>query len=116
MIQNLIKKIVDNLSQDLLKPEYLAGNRTNPLSGHCYVAAETLYHLAGGKNSGLIVKRARDDDGVVHWWLEKSNGKILDPTAGQYRFGKAPYKRGVAGGFLTKLPSKRSKIFISRCS
>ena len=65
-----VSAIQSNLTPDLLKPEYRKLNQENRMFGHCYVASEALFHLAGGKTSGLKIKRGRDDSGIVHWWLE----------------------------------------------
>ena len=48
--QSLIKKIQSVLTPDLLKGMW---NKKfdNPLAGHCYVAAETLYWMLGGPES-----------------------------------------------------------------
>lgn len=60
--------------------------------------------------------RARDEDGVVHWWLEDEKGAILDPTAEQYTdLGKTPpYSKGRRGGFLTKAPSYRARTILDQ--
>lgn len=109
----LITKICKNLTPNLLKPEYTRINKFNPTYGHCYIACEALYHLLGGKQSGLDVYRARDADGVVHWWL-KDGVEIIDPTKDQYlSIGKRPpYDNGKKGGFLTKKPSKRAEFLL----
>ena len=115
-IDSLKMKIQSKLTPDLLKPEYKSYNKFVPAFGHCYVASEALYHLSGGKASGLSVKRARDDFQITHWWLEDSQGNIFDPTADQYRYHKIdpPYSRGVKTGFLTKSASKRAMTLIKR--
>ena len=43
---SLRKKIVRNLSDDLLKKEYLSVENKNKYTGHCYVASETYYHVS----------------------------------------------------------------------
>jgi len=87
----------------------------NPLYGHCYVASETLYHLLGGKMSPYVPFRARDRNGVVHWWLG-NGGRIIDPTASQYFLEDAqpPYQTGKHCSFLTREPSKRARILMIR--
>jgi len=116
LIEYLSSKIKSKLSPDLLKPKYRLINSYNPMYGHCYIASEALFHLNGGKASGLSIKRARDDFGISHWWLESDDGEILDLTADQYKvFGfDPPYSKGVKTGFLTKEPSKRAKLLMSR--
>lgn len=110
MSEQLIIKIQKVLTPDLLKKEYLARNKSNPLFGHCYVATEALYHLLKEFDK---FKPCRAEK---HWWLQDSQGNILDPTAEQYtRVGlKPPYEKGIRGGFLTKTPSKRASIVIKR--
>lgn len=105
----LSEKIRQNLSFDLVKDGYQG---KTPLHGSCYIASEAFYHLFGGEKSGLVVKRRKLDNGVVHWWLER-NGEIIDITKGQFDF-RVPYETGRNGGFLTKEPSKRCQILIKR--
>ena len=110
-----IEKIQSSLSVDLLKKEYQKENKINFLFGHCYVATETLYHLMNNKEVKPCC--ARDDEGIVHWWLQyKKSGKIIDPTSNQYySVGKVPpYNKGRGTGFLTKQPSKRTQTVMER--
>ena len=112
-----IRKIIRVLTPDLLKPAYrFMASDSNPTAGHCYHAAEALYHLLGGKKKGWTPMRVRESDGMTHWWLRHSSGKIADPTADQYRTvgEEPPYHEGRAGGFLTKDPSARAKVIIQR--
>ena len=83
--------------------------------GHCYVASEALYHLFF-KYIGFKPYRAKDKEGITHWWLQNKGGYIIDPTATQYydRGLYPPYKKGKCGGFLTKWPSLRAKILMIR--
>ena len=113
-IQNLINKIKNNLTPDLLKKEYRELNKNNTMYGHCYVATETLYHILNDKNFKPFY--AKDENGINHWWLQNSLGKILDVTKEQYlTINKKPqYSKGKKCAFLTKQPSKRSKILINR--
>ena len=103
------------LHPGLLKPEYRAINANNPMYGHCYAAAESFYYMCAGE-LGFAPMRAKDDAGVVHWWLESRMfpGRRLDPTSAQYAsVGKQPpYERGKFGGFLTSKPSKRAQEII----
>jgi hypothetical protein len=113
-VPTLIEKIQTALSPDLLKPEYRGSDI--PLYGHCYVASEALYHVIGGGDSEYTPARARDAEGVVHWWLESDGGQILDPTAIQYesRGIEPPYEQGRRAGFLTKEPSRRARVVLDR--
>lgn len=113
----IIKMIISVLTKDLLKKELADNNVAHPLYGHCYVSAEALYHILGGKGSGWKPHRGRDYAGVVHWWLENTDGEILDPTAAQYTdFGfMPPYENGKSGGFLTGAkPSRRTLEIFKR--
>lgn len=108
--QELVNQVRDNLTPDLLKPQF----RDAPFPvGHCYVASEAVYHLAGGKDSGLIPYRLRMPDGVVHWWLETPDGEVIDPTHDQFD-DVVPYDQGKAGGFLTREPSRRARVLMDR--
>jgi hypothetical protein len=109
----LIRRIQRVLTSDLLSKKYAA--ETHPLGGHCYVAAEALFHAMGGKEAGLTAYVA-SYDGCTHWWLQDARGRKYDPTKPQYTdLGlEPPYHLGRAGGFLTKQPSKRAKLVLDR--
>ena len=99
-IQNLINKIKNNLPPDLLKKEYRELNKNNTMYGHCYVATETLYHILNDKNFKPFY--AKDENGINHWWLQNSLGKILDVTKEQYLTinKKPPYSKGKQNNHL----------------
>ena len=117
-VQSYIGKIKRALTGDLLQPGYKwMHDPANPTAGHCYHAAEALYHMIGGKKSGWVPMRVREADGMTHWWLQhRKTGEIADPTADQYRLlgEEPPYTEGRAGGFLTRQPSKRASEIIRR--
>jgi len=106
----LIASIRSNLTPDLRKVETPA--EANPVAGHCYVASEALYHLLGGKESGLTPHSGKLGQGM-HWWLEDETGAVLDPTMDQLPEGYN-YHAGRGRGFLTKTPSKRAQTLIER--
>lgn len=111
-IDDAIREVRKNLTNDLLKPEF-RNNNIHPMYGHCYVAAESLWHLTGRT---LQIFRGRDDEGIVHWWLQDGMGHIYDPTYDQYtdRGKEPPYQVGRRSGFLTgNKPSKRTKELLS---
>lgn len=87
----------------------------HPLTGHCYVGAEALYHL-GARKAGFTPRVARGPDGETHWWLEHRDGRVMDPTAAQYhsRGLVPPYLRGRRCGFLTLWPSQRAGFVIRK--
>lgn len=98
------------LTDDLLRPKYLTPDRKSRLEGHCYVAAEALWHLRGRIDTPMV---ARCPDGDTHWWLRRPDGRILDPTASQFLY-QFPYETGRGSGFLTRQPSRRATVVIDR--
>lgn len=103
--------MLDNLSDDLRKAPWRGS--TNLLAGHCYVAAETLYHFLGGKEAGWTPMFIRHG-GSAHWFLRHQDGRVLDPTEGQFTV-PVPHEEGRGKGFLTARPSQRSQQLIKRC-
>lgn len=108
-IANLIR---DQLTDDLLKKDWLKKKPENsPNSfGHCYIASEALYYM-GGKEYGLkpyILKI----NGGTHWFL-RNKAEFIDPTWDQFSF-YLDYESAKGAAFLTKYPSKRTKILIER--
>ena len=106
----LAEQVTGVLSDDLRKPKY-RGN-PNRLTGHCYVATESLYHLLGGAESGATPMNLQHE-GDQHWFLRLEDGSLVDPTAGQFRT-PVPYDQARGRGFLTKKPSKRAAEVIRR--
>ncbi|HTR67858.1 MAG TPA: hypothetical protein VMH85_18900 [Terriglobales bacterium] len=111
--ESIISSIQAVLTPELI-PKNFGGRPDNPMFGHCYGAAEALYHLLGGNEHGYKAQRAVDDDGISHWWVLSPTQEILDPTAAQYTsFGKRPpYDKGRGASF--RILSKRADIIISR--
>ncbi len=104
------------LTPDLVRPKY-RGHPENPMFGHCYVASEALFHLLGGRATNYRPYHGKDDTGDTHWWLEDTlTGFRYDVTADQYLSvgKKPPYDAGRMGTFLTKEPSKRARVVMSR--
>lgn len=110
-LRRLVKNIQDALTPELLKPAHRG--QANPLAGHCYVAAEALYH-AGAREAGYGPQSMRVG-AVVHWFLADRSGRILDPTAAQFD-GPLDYAQGRGRGFLTREPSRRARVVLSRIS
>lgn len=119
-VEEIIEAIKSCLSRDLLKVEYVEENKENPMYGHCYIATETLYHMFVDneplRREVLYVYHGKDEFGNTHWWLQDIFGQIHDVTSEQYtsKGRKPPYKAGRRGYFLTREPSKRSRILIQR--
>ena len=116
-LQKIADLILSQLTPDLLAPEWANGRGAHdlehPLRGHCYVASESFYHLAGASSSGLQVFRCALRDGGTHWWLMGADGALVDLTAAQ--FVEAPaYGRGVRTHFLSKNPSRRARTVMMR--
>jgi hypothetical protein len=118
-MNRLIARIQRHLTDDLLSPKWRELRTDDPLSGHCYITAEALWHLIGGKASGYMPHVLTHaawpeglDPGETHWFLRKSR-RILDPTAGQFD-GEIAYDKGRACGFLSREPSRRAKTLMER--
>ena len=140
----LKRAIIESCTPDLLEKKYRAAlSPDDPReTGHCAVASEAFYHIAGGKKAGFIpvvCGYAENDRGdmkfkdeihpalregyakCTHWWIrgpqgaERGAGKIFDVTAGQYD-GPFPYHNGHNTGFMQQKqkPSKRAQIVIDR--
>lgn len=109
MNKKLIKDIVENLSDDLLKPEYRNLKDKNKYTGHCYVASEVYYHLSGEKLKSCNIKH----EDSSHWYLVNDKSEIIDITVGQFKT-TPNYSKGRVCSFLTKKPSKRAEILIDR--
>ncbi|MDW9481172.1 hypothetical protein GOB57_21230 [Sinorhizobium meliloti] len=113
---------------DVLTPELLTGRWRNALAdtgnryaGHCYAAAEAIFHMVGGRAKGwlpCVMSHATWgeglDPGETHWFIRhKRTGEILDPTAPQFDL-PVPYHRSKGCGFLTREPSHRARVIIER--
>ena len=81
-------------------------------AGLCYVGTEALWYLLGGSESGYTPHYIRLD-GETHWFLKNKSGEVLDVTRDQFPNRQwLPYHEGKGCGFLTKRPSKRTKVII----
>ncbi|MCV9964623.1 hypothetical protein OIU34_22285 [Pararhizobium sp. BT-229] len=113
---------------DVLTPELLTGRWRNAMAetgnryaGHCYAAAEALFHMVGGRAKGWLpcvmshsTWREGLDPGETHWFIRhERTGEILDPTALQFDT-PVPYGLSKGCGFLTRGPSKRAKVIMER--
>ena len=109
-----MKRIQAALRPEDRKPEY----RGHPhcLGGHCYVAAEALYHTIGREKSGYVPTHVQHE-GSSHWFLRhRTTGEVLDPTAAQFKT-PVPYERGRGIGFQGKdpsVPSERARRVLAR--
>ena len=83
-------------AEQFLKPAF--ANGTHPYSGHCYVASQSLYHMLGGEEEGYSAYQM-EHEGVSHWFLKNSKGRILDPTWRQFKT-KPDYSQARRSAFL----------------
>ena len=111
---DVIDTIIDCLSPDLLKPEYINKNKINPLHGHCYVATEAFYHFMAEEEKKEFSPAIIKVGNITHWFLiNDDNDQVIDLTSQQFNF-KLDYSKSRKCGFLTKKPSKRCLILINR--
>jgi hypothetical protein len=110
-----IKKIQDALTPELLSPFWKKRVKPgdHPITGHCYLAAEVLYHY-WGKQRGFKPKVISFGHGITHWFLEHQDGRIADPSSEQFGSDPIPYARGKGCAFLTQHPSRRAQIVLGR--
>ena len=122
-IEQKIRLIHKYLSPDLLNPKWRQINEagSNPLVGHCYIAAETLFYLLGGKKKGWTPYVLSHhtwpeglNEGETHWFLKHTDGTIADPSKGQFDGQEINYAAGRGSGFLTGTISKRASILMER--
>ena len=122
----IIDAIRQSLSPDLLKASYRALLKADdhPLTGHCAVASEAFYHLAGGKAAGYmpyVASFTEDGQRLTHWWIRapenglRGAGDVIDITAAQFPAG-FNYTTGRPCGFMQPkaVASKRAAVLIER--
>lgn len=100
------------LSDDLLKPEWRKKPDRQPSTGHCYAAAEAIYHRLGGSRAGWTPMQMQHE-GASHWYLRGPDGTFVDPTADQFAT-PPPHHLGTGRGFLTRAPSRRAAEILRR--
>ncbi len=102
------------LTPDLLKPEWRKKHEQacDPMTGHCYAAAEAAYHALGGAEAGWKPMHIKHED-APHWYLQHADGTVFDPTASQFQ-EPPDYVQGRGKGFLTKAPSARARKILER--
>jgi 8-oxo-dGTP pyrophosphatase MutT (NUDIX family)/GNAT superfamily N-acetyltransferase len=102
------------LTDDLLSRDRFAGPKRHPMTGHCYVASEAMYHLINGPETGwqaCVINHENDR----HWFLRhQATDTIVDPTFDQFET-PVPYHLGRGIGFLTgNRASRRGQQVIDR--
>jgi len=78
--------------------------RPHPLAGHCYIVCEALCHALPGHYRPHVVRH----EGGTHWFVKTIQGRILDPTASQFKT-PPPYHLARPCGFLTAQASRRTQ-------
>lgn len=90
-LDNLKDLIQQSLSPDLLLPIFRqTWSESNPTAGFCSVASEAAWFVLGGSPNGWGAYTARDNNNVVHWWLQHTSGLVFDPTSEQYTSQNIP--------------------------
>jgi hypothetical protein len=113
-INELIKLIVENLSDDLLKKEFILTKNKNRYWGHCYVATEAFYYLLNDDERMNYTPSILKINNITHWFLvNKKTKKVIDITKKQFDF-ELDYSKSKNNFFLTNKPSKRTLILINR--
>lgn len=115
----VVRAVQRCLHPGLLKPEHRrraerVPKERRPLAGHCAVASEAVYFMLGGKRAGWKPATLRVSGDVVHWFLQHKDGRVVDPTAGQFACA-VDYSKGRGRGFPTPgaKPSKRARAVIA---
>lgn len=113
---NTQEKIIFDLVRESLNPDMIPesykGLVEHPMFGHCHHASYGMYKLLGGKPAGYKLQRAKDDDGIIHYWLLSPSGEIIDPTVEQYTdLGRSlPYKNKVDDRASFRLTNSAKRV------
>jgi hypothetical protein len=127
-IDEIVHAVRASLTDDLLDPKWRRIRSkldfVTPETGHCFVAAQTVYWLLGGSDAGwkgcvMTPDPARPKD--THWFVRNIHtGEIIDPTSSQFR-QKLDYATGRGCGFSTRAgdkpkpgPCKRTLVALDR--
>jgi len=102
-----IRKYILQHSVELVKSEWRYFQKKHPLWGMCYVISEVYYHMEG-KNLGFRPMLGKFRNGMTHWWLQHSDGRVIDLVLRNKQ--RMSGRRAV---FMTKKPSKRAQIVIA---
>ncbi len=108
--EHVLRAVQEALTDELRRPKYRGD--PNPMRGHCYVSAEALFYLLGGREAGYKPMNVVCE-GDQHWFLLGPGGEVVDPTASQFS-SPVPYAEARGRGFLTREPSKRAVEVIRR--
>lgn len=102
------------LTPDMVKPEYRQAVDSE-YCGHCHHASLAMYYLLGGKSAGYKMRKAIDELGITHYWLERPDGVIIDPTVEQYTElnRPLPYDNRVNKG-VSHMISRATKVIMEK--
>ena len=106
-MENLVKEIQKNLTEDLLLPKFRG--QEGKYAGYCYVATECFYYIYGRSHGWKPMCGPYKD--TTHWWLEK-DGEVLDITGEQFE-DEYDYNKGKLRFFISH-PSKRCITLVGR--
>lgn len=115
-------KLVRAALTDELRPARYRGH-PNRYTGHCFLAAETLWHLLGGQESSWrmqCIPRKFLGYEDTHWYVRnRKTREILDPTAEQFEGERIPYEMGRFMGTSKTgpdrfKPTKRARVMLDR--
>lgn len=96
----LTESVKAALTDDVRPQDRPRQEGTHELRGHCYVAAQALYFLLGGKEAGYEFRRLVHED-VSHFFVRSPSGANLDPTAEQFKT-PIPYDNSKRSGLWGK--------------
>lgn len=78
----------------------------------CYAVSEAVWRLAGGRESGLRVKRIPiEGERWNHWFLVGPFGEIIDLTAGQFDGAYPDYRKAIGAAFYPQV-SKKAQLLM----
>lgn len=102
------------LTPDMVKLEYRQAVDSE-YCGHCHHASLAMYYLLGGKSAGYKMRKAVDELGIIHYWLERPDGAIIDPTAEQYTAlnRPLPYDNRINKG-VSHMISRATKVIMEK--
>ena len=109
----LKKQIQAVLADDLRSDEHRLGH--GRYDGFAYPAAEAYFQLAGGYAAGLHPMHLKHR-GKSHWWLENSEGGVVDLTLAPRETSDFPYHRGKRRPFRYTSAglSRRARAIVAR--
>ena len=94
------QSIKRNETPDLLQRQHIEINKRRNGFGFCHTDAGASYIIFGSQNLRLM--RAKDNQGIYHWWVADNDNNIIDLTAQQYSASelKRLYANGEKSGLL----------------